>query len=355
MKNIAIKDFISIIPMPAVVIDFRGFIRFSNYLYSEKFKLNRIANKNKIKLQTFLNLDVENIIKRLSSGDASVSTYDYKFNDLDENEVTVDLHFNTIKDNQILLLIQEKNNFKSYMPQYSKIMSDLFMNGFYNSLYRNLSNPITTLLGAAELLNTAAEKENIVSNKLKTIINEEGTKIKKFLDKVFEFNMHTYIDSERSNIHECLDETFLSLEKKSFNLVLIEKEYDPSIPNVFFNKNKLIKCFENIIINALENNENSRIRIATKINHDMYIRSADLEKVLKLPIHIKIMDYGNGVNEKLEQFMFYPFVSDKDNSDGLGLTYVNMIISQYGGYLKYEREKDFTSFNIYLPINREGG
>ena len=41
IKNIAIKDFISIIPMPAVVIDFRGFIRFSNYLYN--FSPNNFA------------------------------------------------------------------------------------------------------------------------------------------------------------------------------------------------------------------------------------------------------------------------------------------------------------------------
>ena len=56
----------------------------------------------------------------------------------------------------------------------------------------------------------------------------------------------------------------------------------------------------------------------------MYIRSDDLQKVLKLPILIKIKDFGSGVDEKIEQFMFYPFVSNKAKSDGLGLTFFNL-------------------------------
>ena len=82
----------------------------------------------------------------------------------------------------------------------------------------------------------------------------------------------------------------------------------------------------------------------------MYVRSDDLQKVLKLPVHIKILDYGTGVDEKIEQFMFYPFVTSKINSDGLGLTYANIIISNNGGYLKYEKEKKGTAFNIFLPL-----
>ena len=65
----------------------------------------------------------------------------------------------------------------------------------------------------------------------------------------------------------------------------------------------------------------------------MYVRSEDLQKVLKLPVHIKILDYGSGVDEKIEQFMFYPFVTNKINADGLGLTYANIIISKYSEYL----------------------
>ena len=53
--------------------------------------------------------------------------------------------------------------------------------------------------------------------------------------------------------------------------------------------------------------------------------------------------------------MFYPFITSKINSKGLGLTYVNSVVSKYGGYLKYERERGKSALNIFLPLVKERG
>ena len=116
---------------------------------------------------------------------------------------------------------------------------------------------------------------------------------------------------------------------------------------------QIIKCFESLLLNACESKKNNIITIATRINHNIYVRSDDLQKVLKLPIHIKISDEGNGIDENIEKFIFYPFVGTKENSDGLGLAYVNTIISKNGGFIKLEKEKDITAFNIFLPLKNE--
>ena len=42
VKNTAIKDFISFLPMSVLIIDDKGFIVDANLVYKEKFKLNRI-------------------------------------------------------------------------------------------------------------------------------------------------------------------------------------------------------------------------------------------------------------------------------------------------------------------------
>ena len=120
--------------------------------WSQKPWENRISNSNKIRLQTFFTFDIQNILKRLFTGDTSVSTYDYKLNDLDDNEIIVDLHFNKVEKKLVLLIIQEKDNFKTYMTQTSKTLSDLFISGFSDSLDRNISSPITNVLAAIELL-----------------------------------------------------------------------------------------------------------------------------------------------------------------------------------------------------------
>ena len=47
IKNTAINDFISYLPMPALIIDVKGYIVNANLIYKEKFKFNRISNQIK--------------------------------------------------------------------------------------------------------------------------------------------------------------------------------------------------------------------------------------------------------------------------------------------------------------------
>lgn len=353
-KNISINNFISFLPMPAVLIDDKGYVISANNLYNQRFKFDRISNKNKVLLQTFLNFDVANVLKRLFSGNNSISTYDYKFNDLDENQITVDLHFSAVEKKLALLIIQEKDNFKTHMTQTSKILGEVFINGFSNSLYRNVTTPITKILGSVELYKKLNKQEVFDKQKLIEIINEESNAIKNYLNKISNTYESNSYSEDKTNIHVCLNEAIDKVSKKLYSKIRIITNYDPSIPEIYFNKQQLVECLCNILSNSIENDKDSKISISSKINHDMYVRSEDLQKVLKLPVHIKILDYGSGVDEKIEQFMFYPFVTNKIDADGLGLTYTNIIISKNGGYLKYEKEKEGTAFNIFLPLNNSG-
>ena len=47
-------------------------------------------------------------------------------------------------------------------------------------------------------------------------------------------------------------------------------------------------------------------------------------------------------------------MGSKEKSDGLGLAYINTIISKNGGFIKLEKEKDITAFNIFLPLKMKG-
>ena len=353
-KNTAINDFISFLPMPALIIDNKGYIVNANLVYKEKFKFNRISNQNKVRLQTFFSFDIENILNRLFSGDGSVSTYDYKLNDLDDNEIIVDLHFNKVQEKLVLLIIQEKDNFKTYMTQTSKILSDLFISGFSQSLDRNISSPITNILGAIDLLKERLKlNNNSYDNKILEVLEVETNKIKNYINKTLNFHYDINSKEEPVNIHECLIEALDAIDRKYFNTYKIIKDFDPSIPKIHFNRSQLIRCFENLLYNACESKKNNTIKITTRINHNIYVRSDDLQKVLKLPIHIKISDEGNGIDENIEKFIFYPFVGTKNSSDGLGLAYINTIISKNGGFIKLEKEKDLTVFNIFLPLKNE--
>ena len=71
-----------------------------------------------------------------------------------------------------------KNNFKTYMTQTSKILSDLFISGFTESLDRNISSPITNILGAIDLLKEKLTINNDNDNKILEILEMKPIKLK---------------------------------------------------------------------------------------------------------------------------------------------------------------------------------
>ena len=344
----ALNQLISLLPMPTVVIDNKGIIKEANISFKEKFNFNKISKRSRVKLQTFLNFDITNFLQRLSVNDMTISTYDYKFIDLNENEVFVDLHFKSISKNKILMTLDQKDTNKSYYAQSSKILTDMFMNGFTKSISRNISAPITNLLGAIELIKFRNSSEE--HDRLLRIINEEGNKIKSYVSMINSFNSNITLEYEYSNIHKCLNKSFDLIDQNLISNIHLLRDFDPSIPDISYNENLLIKCFYNILINFYENNKCTEIKVITKINHDTFIKSEELQKVLKLPIHIKIIGNGINLDENTEKFMFYPFITSKADAEGLGLTFVNSIISSFGGHFKYEREKNLSSFNLFFPI-----
>ena len=345
----ALNQLISLLPMAAVVTDNKGVIEEANLVFKEKFNFNRISKKNRVKLQTFLNFDITNFLQRLSVNDMTISTYDYKFIDFNENEVFVDLHFKSISKNKILMTLDQKDTHKSYYTQSSKILTDMFMSGFIKSISRNISSPITNLLGAIELIKVKNNSEE--RDRLMRIISDEGDKIKNYLTKVNSFNSNISLENEFSNIHKCLNKSFDLIDNNLIKNIYVNKDFDPSIPKISYNESLLIKCFYNILINFYENKKCTEIKVITKINHNTFIKSEELQKVLKLPIHVKIIGNGESLDENIEKFMFYPFITSKVNSEGLGLTYVNSILSSFGGYLKYEKERNLSTFNLFFPIN----
>ena len=345
----ALNQLISLLPMAAVVTDNKGVIEEANLVFKEKFNFNRISKKNRVKLQTFLNFDITNFLQRLSVNDMTISTYDYKFIDFNENEVFVDLHFKSISKNKILMTLDQKDTHKSYYTQSSKILTDMFMSGFIKSISRNISSPITNLLGAIELIKVKNNSEE--RDRLMRIISDEGDKIKNYLTMVNSFNSNITLENEFSNIHKCLNKSFDLIDKNLIKNIYVNRDFDPSIPKISYNESLLIKCFYNILINFYENKKCTEIKVITKINHNTFIKSEELQKVLKLPIHVKIIGNGESLDENIEKFMFYPFITSKVNSEGLGLTYVNSILSSFGGYLKYEKERNLSTFNLFFPIN----
>lgn len=87
-------------------------------------------------------------------------------------------------------------------------------------------------------------------------------------------------------------------------------------------------------INALENSSLKQITISAEAKENR--------------VFIKIADNGKGIEKEIEDKIFLPFFTTRNEGAGIGLTLSKNIIEAHGGYILYKNEKEKTVFEICL-------
>lgn len=98
---------------------------------------------------------------------------------------------------------------------------------------------------------------------------------------------------------------------------------------------------EQVIINLLTNSINALKNIAQK----QILISAEAKENR---IFIKITDNGNGIEKEIEDKVFLPFFTTRNEGAGIGLTLSKNIIEAHGGYISFKTENEKTVFEICL-------
>jgi two-component system nitrogen regulation sensor histidine kinase GlnL len=73
---------------------------------------------------------------------------------------------------------------------------------------------------------------------------------------------------------------------------------------------------------------------------------------LRLPIELRVSDNGPGIAPGLRDHIFEPFVSSKQNGQGLGLALVQKLVRDMNGLVTHDRDevKGLTHFRLHLPV-----
>ena len=135
--------------------------------------------------------------------------------------------------------------------------------------------------------------------------------------------------------------------------IIILRDYDPSIPDIKIDKERLIQAVLNITCNAVNAlSQNSKpehtplITISSRIIRQFTIGGHNHRLVCR----IDVRDNGPGIPSDIRDKVFIPMVSGHASNSGLGLSIAQSIVNQHHGLIAFTSEAGDTCFSIYLPM-----
>ncbi len=212
-------------------------------------------------------------------------------------------------------------------------------------LAHEIKNPLGGLRGAAQLLER--ELPNAELREYTAIIIDEADRLQALMNRMLGPNR--MVQEQAINIHQVLERVRQLVQAEAGSQISIQRDYDPSIPDIQGDTDTLIQALLNIARNgARAAGEDGHLVFRTRIMRQFTIGSQRHRLVLQ----VEIEDNGPGVAPELQERIFLPMVSGAEGGTGLGLTIAQNIVNRHRGLIECRSKEGETVFSVFLPLER---
>ena len=215
-----------------------------------------------------------------------------------------------------------------------------------------VKNPLGGIRGAAELVISRTEEPR--TREVAEIIVREVHRIAALVDDLMVFTQGDAVKFAPVNIHRILDEILdlLSLDRISEGIT-IERVYDPSIPELMADGDRLAQVFLNLARNAVQAMEADGGTLSVQTRMPLDHRLARVEGSPAPTLLVSIADTGPGIPADLLQKLATPFFTTRPGGMGLGLAVSRNWVMRHGGTLTIEsNEGEGATVQVALPLRR---
>lgn len=199
-----------------------------------------------------------------------------------------------------------------------------------------IRNPLTSVKGFFQLVRKGLGREDIYD-----VIDSEIGQIDTIIKEFLLLANHQPIQYKRTSMAELLRHVLTLVQAQAhLNNIKIENRFEPNVPDIVCDENKMKQVFVNLIKNAIESMSNPgtvKLELNRKGESDVLIR---------------IEDEGGGMSDEFMAKLGEPYYSTKQKGTGLGLMVCFKIINEHRGGIDYKRANgNGTVVEVTLPIH----
>ena len=218
------------------------------------------------------------------------------------------------------------------------------------NLAHEIKNPLGGIRGAAQLLEMDLESKAL--REYTQVIIHEADRLQALVDRLLAPHRRPHMVSD-VNIHEVLERVRALILAEFPKGLVVQRDYDTSLPEFRGDGEQLIQAVLNIVHNAAQalatrrqDDGDARIVLRTRAARQVTIE----RQRYRLALELHIEDNGPGVPPEIRDRIFFPLVSGRDGGSGLGLTLAQDFIQQHHGLIECESEPGCTLFKIQIPL-----
>jgi two-component system, NtrC family, nitrogen regulation sensor histidine kinase GlnL len=213
-------------------------------------------------------------------------------------------------------------------------------------LAHEIKNPLGGLRGDPQALERGLPNEGL--KEYTRVIIGEADRLRALVDSLL--GPARPIRREPVNVHELIDHVYRLARAEAPGGVVIERDYDPSLPPLALDRDLMVQAMLNLARNAVQAlGEQGALTLRSRALTHATI-GAERHRIVA---SLQFEDNGPGVPAELGETIFYPLVTARAGGTGLGLAVAQDIATRHGGIIEFDSRPGRTVFSLLLPLENE--